>query len=233
MLGRVKRLSEAVNLVGKMPMEPNTATWLTLLAACRNHVDIRRGERIAKHLFQLEPRHPAPYNMLRELYLADNRAADALSIKIMMEGKEVIQEAPGRSSIEVNRVVHIFHDDGDDRLHSQKDEIYSKLANLCKMMSQEEEEEEEEDEEEEEEEDGKVQDASDTEHHSETIAAVFGAINACPGARIFVAKNSRMCSQCHSRLKFMSQYFNREIVARDAGCLHVMKGGSCSCADYW
>ncbi|KAK4397612.1 Pentatricopeptide repeat-containing protein, chloroplastic [Sesamum angolense] len=69
--------------------------------------------------------------------------------------------------------------------------------------------------------------------HSERLAIAFGLLNTPPGATIRVAKNLRVCNDCHSATKFISKIVDREIVVRDVRRFHHFKDGACSCGDYW
>lgn len=62
LLARAGRLDEAENLINKMPFEPTFVPVMTLLSACRYHVDVKRWERVAEQMFKLEP-------VIVELYL--------------------------------------------------------------------------------------------------------------------------------------------------------------------
>lgn len=70
LLGRVGRLNEAENLLKEMPFEPTVVLWMTLLGACKNHVDVQRGEAVARQVFVLDPFNCASYVMLSSLYAA-------------------------------------------------------------------------------------------------------------------------------------------------------------------
>ncbi|KAG8385073.1 hypothetical protein BUALT_Bualt03G0003600 [Buddleja alternifolia] len=69
--------------------------------------------------------------------------------------------------------------------------------------------------------------------HSDRLAIAFGLLNTPPGTTIRVAKNLRVCNDCHSATKFISKTVDREIVVRDVRRFHHFKDGSCSCGDYW
>ncbi|KAF3449619.1 hypothetical protein FNV43_RR10350 [Rhamnella rubrinervis] len=53
------------------------------------------------------------------------------------------------------------------------------------------------------------------------------------GSPIRIARNLRMCSDCHTYAKFISVIFEREITVRDRYRFHHFKDGTCSCRDYW
>lgn len=100
LLGRVGRLEEAEDLIHKMPFEPTPVSWLTLLGACKHHVDVERGERAADLLFRMDPSDVAPYMLLSNMYVAAGREDDAAKVLARMTDK-VLKLQPGSHSIEV------------------------------------------------------------------------------------------------------------------------------------
>lgn len=70
-------------------------------------------------------------------------------------------------------------------------------------------------------------------YHSERIALAFALVSMPTGAVIRIKKNLRVCSNCHSAIKFISKIVGREIVVRDTNRFHHFKDGVCSCGDYW
>ncbi|GFZ21071.1 similar to SLOW GROWTH 1 [Actinidia rufa] len=69
--------------------------------------------------------------------------------------------------------------------------------------------------------------------HSERLAVAFGLISTSVGSPIRIAKNLRVCNDCHSFLKVVSCLYGREIIARDRSRFHHFRNGSCSCNDFW
>jgi hypothetical protein len=51
-------------------------------------------------------------------------------------------------------------------------------------------------------------------YHSEKLAIAFGILNTSPGTSIRIVKNLRVCGDCHSATKFISNLVGREIVVR-------------------
>jgi len=71
-------------------------------------------------------------------------------------------------------------------------------------------------------------------YHSEKLAIAFGFINLPPETPIRIAKNLRVCGDCHESTKWISKIFKREIIVRDANRVHIfLKNGKCSCGDYF
>ncbi|XP_024537815.1 pentatricopeptide repeat-containing protein DWY1, chloroplastic-like [Selaginella moellendorffii] len=48
-----------------------------------------------------------------------------------------------------------------------------------------------------------------------------------------ILKNSRVCGNCHSAIKFVSKMVRRSITVRDTSRFHHCSTGACSCGDYW
>ncbi|KAH9297549.1 hypothetical protein KI387_029231 [Taxus chinensis] len=227
LLGRARYLEEALNFIIKMPIKPLLVVWMCLLGACRSHKNIGLGVFIATLFFELDPQNAAPYVLLSNIYAEMGRWGDVQKVRKSMKDRGIIK-IPGCSWIEVDKTVHAFS--VGDRSHPQTQEIYEKLEKLSQKM--------------------KVAGYSpnsrhvliDVEgeekelflcHHSEKLAIAFGLLNMSPGTTIRVVKNLRVCIDCHTATKFISNIIAREIVVRDANRFHHFKQGQCSCGDYW
>lgn len=68
LLGRAGQLHEAEELINDLPYSSTAITWITLLSACRLHLDMELGERVAKRIFELEPASAVPYVLLSNIY---------------------------------------------------------------------------------------------------------------------------------------------------------------------
>eukprot|EP01018_Ginkgo_biloba_P013180 Gb_21047 [translate_table: standard] len=227
LLGRAGHLDEAQDFVDKMPIKPDATVWICLLGACRIHNNIHMADRVAEYIFQLDPKNPAPYVLLSNIYAAAGRWDDCENVRRMMKDRK-IKKMPGCSWIEVNKQVYAFV--AGDRSHLQTQKIYAELESLSSQMKVA----------------GYVPDTRfvlhDVEeeqkeqilyHHSEKLAIAYGLINTSHGTTIRVIKNLRVCSDCHSATKFISKIAAREIIVRDANRYHHFKDGQCSCGDYW
>eukprot|EP01018_Ginkgo_biloba_P019490 Gb_31546 [translate_table: standard] len=227
LLGRAGHLDDAYDFIEKMPLEPGATVWGALLSACRIHCNIKLGERVAKHLFDLKPENAGAYILLSNIYAAAGRWDDVAKVRITMKDRG-LKKTPGCSLIEVKNMVHAFL--VGDRSHSQSEKINATLESLAGQM----------------EEAGYAPDMNFALHdvedevkehklysHSEKLAIAFGLINTSPGIPIRIMKNLRVCGDCHSAFKFISKIVKREIVVRDANRFHHFKNGMCSCGDYW
>eukprot|EP01018_Ginkgo_biloba_P013574 Gb_33693 [translate_table: standard] len=227
LLGRAGRLDEAEDFINKMPIKPDANVWGSLLGACRLHNNIELGVCVAEHLFELDPNNGAPYVLLSNTYATAGRWDDLEKVRKTMKERRV-KKKPGCSWIEVNKLVNTFL--VGDRSHPQTKEIYAKLDELSRQMKAA----------------GYVANTKVIMHdveeeqkeqilcyHSEKLAIAFGLINTSNGTTIRIIKNLRVCDNCHSAAKFISNIVKREIVVRDANRFHHFKDGRCSCGDYW
>lgn len=227
LFGRSGRLKEAEDVIRKMPFEPSALVWETLLGACQIYGDVERGKRAAEHVIQLDILKDSPYVLLSNIYAAEGRWDDVAKVRKTMSDLGV-KKIPGFSSIEVRNSVHNFV--VRDRSHPQREEIYNELDRLSRQMK----------------EAGYVPDTKlvlhDVEeelkehllsYHSEKLAVAFGVLNTTPGSPLRIIKNLRVCGDCHSAFKIISQVTGREIFLRDANRFHQFLNGLCSCADYW
>ncbi|XP_059066000.1 pentatricopeptide repeat-containing protein At3g26782, mitochondrial [Cryptomeria japonica] len=227
LLGRADCFEKALNFIMKMPMKPDSVVWLSLLGACKSHVNIGLGEFMATLLFELDPTNGAPYILLSNIYAKAGRWAEVQKVRKLMKDRG-IQKIPGCSWIEVQKMIHVFC--VGDRSHPQTQDIYAKLEKLSWEMKAA----------------GYIPDtrpvSNDVEeeekefllsHHSEKLAIAFGLLQTANGTTIRIVKNLRVCGDCHTATKYISKVVEREIIVRDAHRFHHFKHGKCSCGDYW
>eukprot|EP01018_Ginkgo_biloba_P018660 Gb_14850 [translate_table: standard] len=107
LLGRAGLLEEAQDFIMKMPIKPDAVVWRSLLGACRIHANVELGERVAEHLFELDPKYVAPYVLLSNIYAAAGKWDDIQKVRKMMKDRGV-KWKPGCSWIEINKQVHTF-----------------------------------------------------------------------------------------------------------------------------
>ncbi|KAF7134430.1 hypothetical protein RHSIM_Rhsim08G0211700 [Rhododendron simsii] len=227
LLGRAGHLTEALELIKKMPMEPNSIVWGALLGACRVHKNVEMAEIAAKELLQLEPDNGAVCVLLCNIYAVCNKLENLREVRNMMMERG-LKKTPGCSLIEMNGIVHEFV--AGDQSHPQSEEIYSKLEEimedlkfagyLCNTseLSLDIGEEEKE---------------NALNWHSEKLAIAFGLISSEPKVTIRIVKNLRICVDCHHVAKLVSRMYDREVIVRDRTRFHHFRSGSCSCKDYW
>ncbi|KAI6671064.1 hypothetical protein NL676_005949 [Syzygium grande] len=227
LLGRANRLDEAVKVIEEMRIEPGPKVWGSLLGSCRIHCNVELAERASARLFELEPMNAGNYVLLADIYAEAKMWDEVRRVKKLLEARR-LQKVPGRSWTEVKRKIHSFA--SVDELNPQIEQLHALLLNLSMEMK----------------ENGYVPqteivhydlDLEEKERillgHSEKLAVAFGLINSAKGETIRVTKNLRLCEDCHSVTKFISEYTKREILVRDVNRIHRFKDGTCSCGDYW
>ncbi|EPS69874.1 hypothetical protein M569_04890 [Genlisea aurea] len=229
LLGRGNRLREAFELVESMHMDPPpAAVWCALLGACRIHSDMEIGEIAAKKLLESDPHDPGHYVLVSNLYAAAGRWEDVERVRSLMKSKG-LRKDPGCSWIEIGNKFHSFV--VNDRSHPKCDAIYGKLSEITAEVERA----------------GGyradtrcvLHDLDDDEKvkmvqsHSERIALAYGFLVTASANPIRIAKNLRVCGDCHRFLKLVSEVYRREIIVRDINRYHHFRDGFCSCGDFW
>ncbi|XP_062183900.1 pentatricopeptide repeat-containing protein At3g57430, chloroplastic [Phragmites australis] len=227
-LGRAGRLDEAYSIINSMePGEQQVSAWSCFLGACRLHRNVQLGEIAAERLFQLEPDEASHYVLLCNIYSAAGLWEKSVEVRKRMRQRGVSKE-PGCSWIELDGAIHRFM--AGESTHPESVQVHEHMDALWERM--------------------RIQgykpdtscvlhDIDDSEkaailrYHSEKLAIAFGLLRTPPGAAIRVAKNLRVCNDCHESAKFISKMVGREIVLRDVRRFHYFRDGTCSCGDYW
>ncbi|KAL6528158.1 Pentatricopeptide repeat-containing protein, mitochondrial [Orobanche hederae] len=227
LLGRAGKFTEAMDMIKKMPYEPHSAIYGTLLGACRVHKNLEIAEFAAKNLLNLDPNNPAAYVQLANVYAADKKWQSVSRVRKLMKENRAVK-TPGYSWIEIKSVIHEFR--SGDRVHSELEFIHEKLNELERKMKLA----------------GYVPKLESALHHvgaeqkeelllwhSEKLAIALGLLKVGAGMPIIVFKNLRVCDDCHLVIKFISAIEGREIIVRDTTRFHHFRDGKCSCGDYW
>lgn len=230
LLGRAGKLREAENLIETMPVSPGSIGWATLLGACRKHGNKELAVKAANGFLQFEPLNAVPYVMLANIYASVGNWEEVARLRKLMRDRGV-KKKPGCSWTEVKKRVHVFV--AEDSSHPMIKEIHRYLEEMSSKMKKA----------------GYVPDVrwalvKDDEiedgekekrlgYHSEKLAVAFGLLSTNDGEPIMVAKNLRICGDCHNAIKFISAISGREIIVRDCHRFHCFKEGQCSCGDYW
>ncbi|XP_074563033.1 pentatricopeptide repeat-containing protein At3g26782, mitochondrial-like [Curcuma longa] len=227
LLGRAGKLEEARHFIEQMPIKPDCSVWGSLLGACRIHPDAQIAELAANSLFELNPENSGRYVLLSNIYTSLGKIEEAHRIRIMMR-KKGVKKTSGYSVVEWNNKLYKFL--VGDCSNPQSDLIYRELEKLMDRIKAV----------------GYVPNTNFSLHdveeetkeeslyvHSEKLAIVFGLINLRPGSTIRIHKNLRVCGDCHTATKYISEVTKREIVMRDSHRFHHFREGLCSCGDYW
>ncbi|XP_020580991.1 pentatricopeptide repeat-containing protein At5g15340, mitochondrial [Phalaenopsis equestris] len=235
LLGRAGHLNEAETLIREMPVRPNEVVLGSLLASCSLHGKLKLGKKLSRELMEMNPNNTDYHVLLYNMCSSQGRHRDAEELRRQIKKSEQ-KKGPGLSYIEINGFVHRFC--AGDKSHPRTLELYAKLDEIAQRLrfagyypnvaSQvprsmdnclEGEEEREERE-------------QALLAHSERLAVAFGLISSKPGMPLRIFKNLRICCDCHSAMKLISQIFSREIIVRDRNRFHRFKDGLCTCSDY-
>ncbi|KAF8703403.1 hypothetical protein HU200_032206 [Digitaria exilis] len=226
-LGRSGRTEEAYRFIESMPMEPTSVVWCALVGACRVHENHDLAVFAANKLLELEPGNPGNYILVSNVFAEMGKWNDVKKVRIRM-AEQGLRKDPACSWIEIGNNIHTFT--ARDHSHRDSEAIHLKLAEIAEKLRKE----------------GYKEDTRFVLHdvseeekidmlhkHSERLAIAFGLISTRPGTPLRIAKNLRVCGDCHEFTKLVSKLFEREIVVRDGNRFHHFSGGSCSCGDFW
>jgi pentatricopeptide repeat protein len=227
-LGRSGRTEEAYEFIQTMPVEPKSVVWCALLGACRIHKNHELAVIAANKLLELEPDNPGNYILVSNVFAEMEKWGNVREVRTRM-AEQGLRKDPACSWIEIGNNVHTFT--ARDHSHRDSQAIHLKLTEITEKLRKE---------------GGYVEDTRFVLHdvseeekidmlhrHSERLAIAFGLISTRPGTPLRIAKNLRVCGDCHEFTKLVSKLFGREIVVRDANRFHHFSGGSCSCGDFW
>uniref|UniRef100_A0A0E0B4A0 BHLH domain-containing protein n=1 Tax=Oryza glumipatula TaxID=40148 RepID=A0A0E0B4A0_9ORYZ len=223
---------KALELFARMEITglvPNKITFNTVLNACSHGGFVEEGLfDKAEKMIQMMPMKPDAAVWKALVGACKTHRNFELGRKA---GHMLIEAAPNdhAGSIEIDGVIHEFI--SGDKSHSSKEDIYEMLSEMCQQLKVA----------------GYVPDTShvlldiDDEDvkesslalHSEKLAIAFGLISTAPGTPIRIAKNLRVCGDCHNAVKLLSKIYGRCIIVRDANRFHHFREGSCSCGDFW
>ncbi|XP_074574887.1 pentatricopeptide repeat-containing protein At3g02330, mitochondrial [Curcuma longa] len=130
-VGRGKGVSEALELIVKMPFEADDVMWRTLLSLCKIHKNVEVAEIAAKKLMMLDPEDSSSCILLSNIYANAGRWEEVSRMRrIMKESK--LKKEPGCSWIEVKNETHTFL--VGDKAHPKCNEIYERLDELIAEM---------------------------------------------------------------------------------------------------
>ncbi|KAK9742652.1 hypothetical protein RND81_03G188600 [Saponaria officinalis] len=227
LLGRAGRFDQAKRVIDDMPMDPTPIIWISLLGSCRIHRNLKLGEYAASRLSELKSQDDGSYTLLSNIYAGARRWKDVSNIRSMMKHSGV-KKKPGCSWVQGKQGTETFYvGDWSHRLSQQMYELLSDLMQRIKAV-------------------GYVPETSFVLHdvedeekgdvlleHSEKLALAYAILTSRAGSIIRITKNLRVCGDCHTVFKYISQVVDREIILRDSSRFHHFKNGYCSCKGFW
>ncbi|KAH7524302.1 hypothetical protein FEM48_Zijuj06G0105100 [Ziziphus jujuba var. spinosa] len=198
--------NESLELFRQMRLEnirPDEVLFATVLSACAHVEDRKLGRSIHSLVVK--------YGMIYEGLLGNALIDLYAKCGALDEAQMIFKQLPSRSVASWNSMLDGFCRNFS---HPQSTNIYSMLDEMNDRLQQ--------------------KDLRETSsHHSERLAVAFGLISSHGKTPIRIVNNLRICGDCHSIMKLISQTYDREIVIRDNYRFHRFVDGNCSCKDYW
>ncbi|KAJ8764116.1 hypothetical protein K2173_005021 [Erythroxylum novogranatense] len=131
LLGRAGCLDDAYSFVDKMPFEPDSSIWLSLLCSSRVHRDVELGELAAGKLLKIEPSRSSNYIQLLNIYGEAELWDRTVNLLASMREKR-LKKIPGCSWIELRNTMHVFF--SGDCSSTSEDEIFEVVISLKMNM---------------------------------------------------------------------------------------------------
>ncbi|XP_054801558.1 pentatricopeptide repeat-containing protein At4g19191, mitochondrial-like [Prosopis cineraria] len=128
LLGRHGLLKEALSIILKMIILPDSRIWGALLAASRVYGNEKVGEYAAQKLLELEPDNAGYYTLLSNVKASAGRWDEVEGLRRVMSEKN-LKRKPGWSCIEVKGVMQGFI--SGDISHPKTEDIYETLNSLA------------------------------------------------------------------------------------------------------
>ncbi|XP_042050783.1 pentatricopeptide repeat-containing protein At4g14050, mitochondrial-like [Salvia splendens] len=220
-------IEEAKDILDTMPFTPDEAAWASLLSSCCQGGKKEIGVRIADHLLELGPEDTSTCILLSNVYARAAMWEQVSRVRKLMYSMEW-RKKPGYSCVDLGKEIQVFY--AGETEHPMRDEIFALMKELDAEIRKR----------------GYVPDTSlvlhDLQHqekerqlfwHSERSALAYGLLKSAPGASIRIMKNLRVCGDCHTVFKLISNVVGRELIVRDVNRFHHFKDGECSCRDFW
>ncbi|XP_059305690.1 pentatricopeptide repeat-containing protein At2g37310 [Lycium ferocissimum] len=130
-LSRAGKLSEAVDLIGKMPIEPSARVWGALLNGASIYGDVEVGRFACSRLFEIEPENTGNYTIMANLYSKAGRWEEAQDLRKNMK-KFGLKKITGSSWMETCQGVKSFI--ASDESNEEAGEVYGVLERLLGLM---------------------------------------------------------------------------------------------------
>lgn len=132
-LARAGLLKESAMIIVKMPFEPTSIFWRTLLNGCRINRDLKLGLYAADQVLELESSNAASSLMVMQMYAAAGRQTEVAWMRRWMTEKDTRKELSS-SWIEIKGKVYIFTTR--DETHPDSENIYMMLELLADVASE-------------------------------------------------------------------------------------------------
>lgn len=129
LFGRCGMLKEALVIIFKMRVVPDSRIWGALLAASRVYGNRKFGEYAAQRLLEIEPDNVGYYTLLSNVKASEGRWNEVEELRRVMSEKN-LKKKPGWSCIEVKGAIQGFV--SGDISHPEADKIFETLGRLSR-----------------------------------------------------------------------------------------------------
>ncbi|KAF2553218.1 hypothetical protein F2Q68_00036186 [Brassica cretica] len=99
MLARAGELEQALDLIEKMPIQPDVRCFAAFLHGCGMHSRFDLGEIVIKKMFDLHPDDASYYVLVSNLYALDGRWSQAKEVRNLMKQRG-LRKVAGHSTME-------------------------------------------------------------------------------------------------------------------------------------
>lgn len=130
-LSRAGKLSEAVDFIRKMPIDPSARVWGALLNGASVYGDVEVGRFACSHLFEIEPENTGNYTIMANLFSKAGRWEEAQELRKKMK-KFGWKKITGSSWMETCQGVKSFV--ATDESNEKVGEVYGVLERLLGLM---------------------------------------------------------------------------------------------------
>ncbi|EAZ07094.1 hypothetical protein OsI_29343 [Oryza sativa Indica Group] len=244
-LGHCRALAHARQLHANVVAEGHSPDALLATSLVSSYAACGDGDSARKVFDEMPVRDTIAWNVLITCYTRNRRTKDALKLFDAMRGGEngaepddvtcilLLQACTSLGALDFGEKVWEYavdHGYGADASHPRKAEIYEKLDEINKHLRIA----------------GYVPNVSSELHdldsegkecalayHSEKLAIAFALLVTPQHRPIRLAKNLRVCVDCHNFTKVFSGVYHRLVIVRDRTRFHHFKEFQCSCNDYW
>ncbi|PIN00697.1 hypothetical protein CDL12_26805 [Handroanthus impetiginosus] len=131
LFGRAGLLKKAKEIILRMPYNPTSEMWATLIGACRVHGNVDIGEWAAEKLLELKPQNSGYYVLIANMFAAAGCWGKLAKVRTFMKDLGVRKD-PGCAWVDIGTGFSPFV--VEDTSNSQADEIYVLLEGLNKQM---------------------------------------------------------------------------------------------------
>ncbi|CAE6034692.1 unnamed protein product [Arabidopsis arenosa] len=131
-LSRAGKLSNAMEFISKMPIEPIAKVWGALLNGASVLGDVEIASFACDRLFEMEPENTGNYTIMANLYTQAGRWEEAEMVRDKMK-RIGLKKIPGTSWIETNKGLRSFI--AKDSSCERSKEMYDVIEGLVESMS--------------------------------------------------------------------------------------------------